>query len=503
MIILSSYWLDSFDNLKDFDEIDSNYECDVCIIGAGITGLTCGYYLSKLGLKVILVEKDTIGQKASGNTTGKITYQHNLIYDYLIRSYGEKYAKAYLEANKKAISNIKNIIDTENIECDFEFQPNYVYTTNQDELTKINAEIQALTSLGEDCELVTEIPLPFKVAGAILTKNQAQFQPVKYMYSLADCILKNHSLIFCHSTASDFKEDGNQYVTLVNDHQIKSKYIIVATHYPFKKISGFYFTKMYQSTSYVLGIDTHSQLFDGMYINPSQPIYSFRTANFGNKRLLILAGADHKTGFAPTEENTYQSLENVPKKYYPKSEILYKWNTRDCISLDKIPYIGNLSSFTPNVYVATGFNKWGITSSNVAANIITDKIFGKENKYSFVFDSLRLKPVKNRIELKNMGAQVFKSFVTNRIKIPEEELGKIQKDNGAILKIDGKSVGIYKDIDGNIFAVKPTCTHLGCLLTWNNLDKTWDCPCHGSRYDFKGNNIYDPAFKNLGSYQLT
>lgn len=240
-----------------------------------------------------------------------------------------------------------------------------------------------------------------------------------------------------------------------------------------------------------------------MYINPSQPIYSFRTAKFGDKKILILAGADHKTGFAPTAQDTYDALENIATKYYPKSEVLYKWNTRDCISLDKIPYIGNISSIYPNVYVATGFNKWGITSSNVAANIITDKILGKENKYSFVFDSLRLKPIKNRIELKNMGAQVFKSFVTNRIKIPEEEISKIKNDNGAIIKIDGVNIGIYKDIDGNVFAVKPTCTHLGCLLTWNNLDKTWDCPCHGSRFDFKGTNIYDPAFKNLEFYELT
>ena len=270
-----------------------------------------------------------------------------------------------------------------------------------------------------------------------------------------------------------------------------------------KNFLGFYFTKMYQSTSYVLGIDTHSELFDGMYINPSSPIYSFRTAKFGDKKMLILAGADHKTGFAPTKENTYDTLENVAKKYYPKSEVVYRWNTRDCISLDKIPYIGILSSFMPNVFVATGFNKWGITSSNVAANIITNKILGKENKYSFAFDSLRLKPIKNRIELKNMEKQVFKSFITNRIKIPEDELSKIKNDNGAIIKIDGRSIGIYKDTSGNVFAVKPTCTHLGCLLTWNNLDKTWDCPCHGSRYDFKGNNIYDPAFKNLTVFKLT
>lgn len=258
---------------------------------------------------------------------------------------------------------------------------------------------------------------------------------------------------------------------------------------------------MYQSTSYVLGIDTKTELFDGMYINPSKPIYSFRTAKFEDKKILLLSGADHKTGFAPTPNDTYDSLEKIAKKYFPKSEILYKWNTRDCISLDKIPYIGEFSTFTKGAYVATGFNKWGMTSSNIAANIITDSILGNENKFSFVFDSTRLKPIKNRLELKNMGVQVFKSFINNRIKIPEEEISKIKNDNGAILKINGKNIGIYKDLDGIVHAINPTCTHLGCLLTWNNIDKTWDCPCHGSRYNFDGKNIYDPAFKDLEKYK--
>lgn len=240
---MSSYWLDSIKEKKNFDKIDNDYECDVCIIGGGLTGLSCGYYLSKLGLKVIIVEKDTIGEKASGNTTGKITYQHNLIYDYLIKSYGENYAKAYLHANKEAISNIKTIIDTENIDCDFEYQSNYVYTTNQDEVTKINAEIQALHSLGEDCEFVTSCPLPFKIAGGLVNKSQAQFNSVKYMMGLANSITNNNSLIFCNSTASDFEKNENGYTTFVNNYKVKSSYVIVASHYPFKKLSRILFYK--------------------------------------------------------------------------------------------------------------------------------------------------------------------------------------------------------------------------------------------------------------------
>ena len=234
---MKSYWMESLSDLNNFDKIDGNYDCDVLIIGAGITGLTCSYYLAKEGLKVIVVEKDTIGQKASGHTTAKITYQHNLIYNYLIKTFGEKYAKAYLEANKEAIQNIKNIVDTENIDCDFEYQSNYVYTTKQDELTKINAEVQALYLLDEPAEFVTTSPLPFKISGAIVTKNQAQFHPIKYMMGLANSIIKNNSLIFCNSTASDFTKVNDDYITFVNGYKIKSKNVVVASHYPFKKIS--------------------------------------------------------------------------------------------------------------------------------------------------------------------------------------------------------------------------------------------------------------------------
>ncbi len=269
-----------------------------------------------------------------------------------------------------------------------------------------------------------------------------------------------------------------------------------------KSFLGFYFSKLYQSTSYAVAVDTHSLIFDGMYINPYKPILSFRTSSFDNKNILIIAGLDHKTGFSPNFQNPYEHLFSIAKKHFPNAELLYKWNTEDCISLDKIPYIGSYSNNFSDVYVATGFNKWGMTSSNVAANIITDKILNTENKFSFVFNSLRLSPLKNRIELKNMTNQTFKSFVINKIKIPHSELFKIKNDNGAIINLNGTHIGIYKDFSGNIFAVKPNCSHLGCLLTWNNLDKTWDCPCHGSRFDYTGKSIYDPAFKSLKRYDI-
>ena len=506
-----SYWLETTKPEENGKEIESNYTADVCIIGAGITGLSTGYYLAKNGLKVIILDKDKIGQKASGHTTAKITLQHGLIYDYLINSYGIKFALKYFAANKQAISNIKQIIETEKIDCDFEEQSNYIYTTDKKEVGIIQNEVDALNALsgylnGERyAQFVTCCDLPFKIAGGVKTKNQAQFHPRKYMLGLAKFIENNCGIIFTNSCVKDVKkqQDGN-YITFSGNYEIKSKYVVMASHYPFINFPGLYFSKMYQASSYAIAIETDEKLFNGMYINTKEPILSFRTIKDGDRRLLVIGGGNHKTGFDPESnlEYGYNYLEKEAQKLYPGCKSLYKWNTRDCVTLDKIPYIGEFSHLMPNMFVATGFNKWGMTSSNVAANIIKDKILGKENKYAEIFDATRVKPIKNREELKNMVSQVVKSFVTNRIKIPEKDLSVIQKDNGGIIKVNGMSVGIYKDKEGKIFAVNPTCTHLGCLLTWNNLDKTWDCPCHGSRFDYTGKNMYDPAFKDLKKYEL-
>lgn len=502
---MSSYWIKSTEKLGKAKKIDKDYEADVCIIGAGITGLSTGYYLSKRGLKVIIVDKDKIGEKASGNTTAKITLQHNLIYNYLIDTFDEDFAKGYYESNKQAISNIKNIIDTENIECDFEYVPNYVYTTDVNEIPKIEKEVESinrlehLSSEKNIAEFVKETELPFKVSAGIKIENQAQFHPRKYMFGLVEAIEKYKGLIFTDSLVTDIRRTEHGYITYANDNKIKSKYVVIASHYPFINFPGFYFSKMYQVTSYAIALEVENNMINGMYISSNEPTLSFRTAKYGNKKLLIMAGGNHKTGYSPDSEEYYgyKFLEEQANKLFPKSKILFKWNTRDCVTLDKVPYIGEFSYFMTNMFVATGFNKWGMTTSNVAANIIADKILKIKNQYAEIYDATRLKPLKNRDELKNMAEQAVKSFVTNRIKIPEKDLSVIKKDNGGILKVDGKPIGMYRDVKGKIFAVDPTCTHLGCLLTWNNVDKTWDCPCHGSRFDFTGKNIYDPAFKDL------
>lgn len=442
---MNSIWLNENKQNNQYNQLAEDKTTDVCIIGAGIFGITCGYYLAKAGLKVTIIEKDEIGSKATGHTTAKITSQHGLFYTYLYETYGEKLAKDYLNANQEAIENIKQIIEEEKINCDFEIQSSFVYTTNKSEVNKIKKEVDILNSLGFPANFATKIGLPFEIEGSVKFKDQAQFNPIKYINGLAKIITKNNGQIYTNTTANDVKQDEESFYTLTERGTIKSKYVIIATHYPIISFPGIYFLKMYQSTSYVIGVNPKKTLSNGMYISATQPTYSFRTANYNGRKILLLGGESHKTGTESTYENTYGKLENYAKQLFPNCEILFRWDTRDCITLDKIPYIGKFSNTMENIYVGTGFNKWGMTTSNVAANIICDMILGKQNKYAYVFDSTRIKPIKNRTEVKNMITESINSLAIKKLKDSNITFEEIPNNSGGIIDINNQKVGIYKD----------------------------------------------------------
>ena len=493
---MDSLWIETTKNELKLAQMEKDEKTEVCIIGGGLFGLTTAYYLTLLGKKVIVLEKGDIGEKVSGNTTGKITSQHGLFYEHLIKDFGVEYARKYLEANEDAIKNIKEIIENEKIECEYSERNAYVYTTKEDEVIQIEKEAEAVRKIGKNVNLRTVLKLPFDIKAAIEFEGQAQFHPRKYMIGLAKSILKENK-IYNFTTVTDVKKDGDSYNIYTDKGIVNSKYVVLATHYPIINAPGFHFLKMYQSTSYIIGIETNSKLPQGMYINDKPPIYSFRTATFNGKEILLIGGSDHKTGEPISNNSKYEDLEKKAKELYPDCKVLFRWNTRDCITLDKIPYIGEFSNLMKNMYIGTGFKKWGMTFSNIAANIVVDKIMGKHNKYENTFNSTRFEPIKNRWEVKNMVKQTVESIALNKFKIEPSSIDLIENDNGAIVEIDGDNVGIYKDKNGKIHAVKPVCTHLGCLLSWNNIDKTWDCPCHGSRFDYMGRNLYEPAIKDL------
>lgn len=496
---MDSIWYNSVPEIIDeHKSINSNISCDVAIIGGGLTGITCAYYLNKIGLRTVILEKDFLMSKTSGHTTAKITAQHGLFYKYLIDNFGFENAKKYLNSNLNAIKNIKKIIDSENISCSFEYQNSYVFTRSNSYITSIKEEISALKALNYNANFINKIPLPINnVLCAIQFPGQAQFHPRKYARALCNALKNNHCLIFENSKVRDIKRKNDLFNIGVNNCYVNAKNVILATRYPFINFPGFYFIKLYQSISYCSCYEISNNIFNGFFINAEKPTLSARIVKDNNKTFLLLSGCDHRVGKSPSVSNPYSTLETIAHSIDSNAKLISKWVTEDSVSLDKLPYIGNFSSFIPNMYVATGFKKWGMTFSNISANIIVDNILGRKNIYSNLFNSTRFHPIKNKNEMKNMIKESTSSLILKKFNHPNDSIINISKNEGKIITTSGKTIGVYKDFDGKTYKIEPKCKHLGCELSWNPTTKSWDCPCHGSRFDYTGNLLYGPSQSDL------
>lgn len=499
---MNSIWTES-STCPSFSKLQGHRSSDVCIIGGGITGLSLAYLLAKHGVDVCLLERDTICSGVTANTTGKLTSQHGLFYQYLVNTFGKDTAISYLRSNENAISSIKDIIDREQIDCDFEWQDAFVYTNNEEQLQNIRIEVETMKSLGFDASFRDNLPLPFKTLGGICFPHQAQFHARKYCFGLAKALPRG--TICENSKAVDVERVEDRYRTICDDgSSVTSSYVVIASHYPILNFPGFYFLKMYQDKSYLIAVDTKKELFPGMYISAEEPVTSFRTAMVDGKRLLLVGGSGHKTGDTSIDiTSCFRNLENYVTSLCPKADILYRWSTEDCVTLDKIPYIGKFSNLLPNVFVATGFKKWGMTSSFVAANSIYHQILDIPDADADIYKATRFAPIQNGNETGNILKQTAFSLFLNKIKAPVLSFEDLKVGEGGVVSYHGKKLGIYRKSKEETIAIKPYCTHLGCELSWNPLEKTWDCPCHGSRYDYSGKLLTEPSKKDLDRVNLS
>lgn len=476
---MKSVWSESC-KFRKREALNKDIKTDVLVIGAGIAGVLTAYMLKQKGREVVVIDAAEIASGNTKNTTAKITSQHDLIYSKLIAEFGEEKARQYAKANELAIKKYKEIIEDKRIECDFEEKPAYVYSLN--EIDVLKEEVEAAKNLGIDAEFVDEANLPFKINGAVKFNNQAQFNPLKFLKGIS-----NELIIYENTRALEIKEN----LVVTSGGNITANNIVVATHYPIMNAPGYYFMKMHQERSYVLALENTSEI-DGMYIDLNKEGYSLRTYN----NLLLLGGISHRTG-ENEEGGSYDELRKVAKRLYPKAKEKYYWSAQDCMTIDGIPYIGRYSSETPNIYVATGFNKWGMTSSMVSAMIISDMILEKENDFSEIFSPRRFDLSLSINNIANDLIETAKNFIAQKVSIPSSEIEHIKNGHGGIIEYNGEKVGVYKNKEGKEFFVSTKCTHLGCQLSWNADELTWDCPCHGSRFDYKGRLIGSPATKDL------
>lgn len=451
---MKSVWSESC-KFRKREALNKDIKTDVLVIGAGIAGVLTAYMLKQKGRDVVLIDAAEIASGNTKNTTAKITSQHDLIYSKLIAEFGEEKARQYAKANELAIKKYKEIIEDKRIECDFEEKPAYVYSLNEVDVLK--EEVEAAKNLGIDAEFVQEANLPFKINGAVKFNNQAQFNPLKFLKGIS-----NELVIYENTRALEIKEN----LVVTSGGNITANNIVVATHYPIMNAPGYYFMKMHQERSYVLALENTSEI-DGMYIDLNKEGYSFRTYN----NLLLLGGISHRTG-ENEEGGSYDELRKVAKRLYPKAKEKYYWSAQDCMTIDGIPYIGRYSSETPNIYVATGFNKWGMTSSMVSAMIISDMILEKENDFSEIFSPRRFDLSLSINNIANDLIETAKNFIAQKVYIPSSEIEHIKNGHGGIIEYNGEKVGVYKNKEGKEFFVSTKCTHLGCQLSWNSDELT-------------------------------
>ncbi|MDN5309156.1 MAG: hypothetical protein PWP14_550 [Methanolobus sp.] len=491
-----SYWIATTQESR-YPALSGDIDVDVAIIGGGIVGVTSALLLKEAGLSVALIEAGRMLHGVSGQTTAKVTSQHGLTYDRLISDFGEKQALQYAESNQAAIEKIASLVSSHNIDCDFIRKPAYVYAGSQGSAGKVQKEVEAASSLGIPASFEETPPLPFETYGSVRFDDQAQFHPRKYLCALARKIPGDGSHIFENTRIHRIEGEGPVTVKTESNGIIKAQDVIQATHFPIHDKPGMLFYRLYQSRTYLLGTHIEEPFPEGMFINAEQPSRSLRSQPDGDSELVLVVGEGHRTGEGGNTKDHYRHLEEWIRSIYTVNSIDYHWSTQDVITADIIPYIGRITPDSKHSYLATGFRKWGMTTGTVAAMIISDMILERDNPWAEVYTPSRLKPVESAKNLISQTLESGKGLVGARVLPVPEDASHIAPGKGDIVKIQGERVAAYRDDQGVLHTLDPSCRHMGCIVSWNDAERTWDCPCHGSRYNIRGQVVHNPAVHGL------
>ncbi len=494
--IAESYWIATSPETG-FPSLDGDGRVDVTVIGAGIAGITTAFLLKRAGLTVALIDAYRIVTGATSHTTAKITSLHRLIYADLIDRFGSAKAQQYAGANQAAIETIASLVREYNIPCSFERKPACTYAESENSRDRVAAEADAAKSLGLPATFTEDVPLPARTYGAVRFADQAQFHPLKYLLRLASLVPGDGSQIFEKTRALEVQDDGGRCTVRTERGTVTARAVVLTTHYPFYDSPGFYFARMEPSRSYVLGVRTGEPFPDGMFINAEGPTHSWRSQPTDAGELVLVGGMEHRTGEDVDTREHYRNLEAYARSVYPVTSVDYHWSAQDYITNDGVPYIGPLAAGHENVYIATGFRKWGMTNGTAAATILADMIQGRASPWAEVYAPDRFKPAASVRRFLVHNIEVAEKYIGGAISRPAGDLADVPPGEGRILMIEGQKAGVFRDREGRVHAVNPTCTHLGCVATWNSAEETWDCPCHGSRYDADGRVIHGPAVKDL------
>lgn len=471
-------------------------EVDVVVVGGGITGMTTALMCKDAGHSVAVLEADRISSGTTGGTTGKVTSQHDLFYATALKELGEAAARRYADANQAAISTVRELADRHGVDPYASELPSYVYTRDEQKVQELRAEVDAALTLGLPASFETDIGLPFDVEGAVKFDGQLQIHAPRLVHGYARAVDGGGSSVHEHSRVVDVSEDGDSVVVSTDEGTVRATHGVIATLLPITD-RGFEFAKARPTRSYGIAVELDTEPPEPMYISADSPKRSMRHYHGNDGVYLVVVGESHPTGHGDDLTRHYRALIEFAQEHFPVRSVAYRWSAQDYMPVDGVPYIGRLN-FTDHIYVATGFKKWGLSNGTVAARIIADAIDGRDNPWAEVFDSQRGEPIEKDRKLVKENLHVAKEFVSERVSLPDASAADdLQPGQGVVVRSGGRPVAVSKDAAGQTCAVDGVCTHMGCVVSWNDAETTWDCPCHGSRFGADGEVLAGPATRNL------
>ena len=489
-----SLWL-AEGTATDYPPLEGTHRCDVAVVGAGITGLTTALLLAREGRSVTVLDQGRVGTGATGNTTAKVTSQHGATYLRLRLTLGRAAAETYGAANEAAKERIASFVD-EGISCDFRRRPAYLYAASRVERFLVEREARAAAEAGLPATFVEETPLPFETHGAAKFDGQAEFHPYRYLSGLAELIEAAGGRIFERTRAVQVHE-GSPCRTETEGGEVLADHVVVATLIPFLD-RGLFFARAFANRSYAISARIAGPPPDGMFINPGSPTRSIRAHPHGDSELLLVGGEGHKVGSGKAQPERYERLVEFASRHWEVQAVEHRWSAQDYSPDDGVPYVGPLHARSRRIHVATGLKKWGITGGTAAAMIIRDAIVGRENRWAGLFSSTRIRPLAEAPKFAWENAQAGLHFAGDRLRERgTRSIHELESGEGDIVSAAGSKVAGHRDDDGRLHAVSARCTHLYCQVRWNQAERSWDCPCHGSRFSPDGEVLNGPAVRPL------
>lgn len=490
-----SLWLDTAPPSA-YPSLEQELDVDVAVIGAGIAGITTALLLKRQGARVAVVDRDVVAGEATGRTTAKCSALQETRYQELRSKHGDDVAAVYADASLAALARIAELVDTEGIGCDFEVLPAFTYAADDEQLAKVHEEVDAARAAGLPVEFTTDTRLPFSVPGAVRLDHQAQFHPVRYVRALADLVDGEGSAVFEHVTVTEVDEGTPCTVKTDSGRTISAEHVVVATNYPLLD-RGLFFARLEPTRSYLVAARVRGDVPDGMLISAGNPTRSVRPYRSGDDTWLLVGGEGHQTGADKAQPERYDALEAFAREHWDVVDVPYRWSTQDGMPVDQVPFIGRYTPVSSQLFVATGFQKWGMTNGTAAAILLTDLIAGRSNPWADVFDPNRA-PLSSLPKLARLNLHAGRHFVRDRLRSPDVgSTDEVPAGEARVVRDGLGKLGAYRDDQGDVHAVSLRCTHLGCLLHFNDAETTWDCPCHGSRFDVDGRVLQGPATKPL------